>query len=1130
MWKKIAPFVLILLVIVPAASAAGWQFKNVEIYPEQPSNGSDAVVVAQLAITNSDGDTTGFISPTKCDSLSTVLFYGSQNLDMEYIEGSEGYFYIDKQVTLSEKTGTLYADGSNCQIDGSSETDIRFFSEHPSDTVTGNELFERFPFEGSEEGEKNAISLIKTGITDTQSGIRRSQGYIFSGNSYIDVESSEMPGESPESYTISAFIRPEDSTGAVYSKNSKNYTSGLKMGLNGGVPYFELYSEDSDGPITHTLNLGQDIAMDRWHHVAAVFRDTGSGYNISVYSDRNIQHKEITGNVSHSTKNPVIGAAYNGSGSRKDFFEGRMDEVRFYNDALTKEELEQITDSAFSGFYETDITRSVDMFLETNTSSFSFEGTISTLDDDYGDATASWEHLDYLGNSQGGQSFSVPGDAESLYIMKLTENPQTVYPPFASEEGEAHPIIIKQKVEGSVHFVNTDTKCNTNISKCEKGVNLTVHVREDQSSADNASVRIKDDSDSVMDSFNATRKNETHWHGSFKIPEDTNSSSFNAEATLKNAYSEHTSSETVETNPFTLNVNTDTDYELRGNEISLQAYPMTPYTSELYPLRSIQKAVYTVYGPNGNQMEQKTIQDDIANYFNSRQGMVSYSYRIPLDASHGEYSFETSLTDSSGFQRTSERHKFTVRNVSIQPSDVQIKDISSSISSEEGVESIEKTFTGTGKKTGSIRVKNQGDVKGDVKVNFTGDLKDVGRVVEVNNGGSSPFTLHPSTQAVVDIEFDFETTGTYTGAITFNVSGELDTYSRRIETKFTVVADCSIQEGDICIMDENVDKEILSEGGSVPIELKNQGDTELTFDYSATGNLSDIVSSGSVDLPAGTEQDVNISTDATAADNGYYEGDIEFTDGVYSASIPVAVTVSIPVGSLEFELSETEFGEVVAGETVSVDYTVTNTGEVDFGEVRIHSSEGGVDTYLEDSSGNREGLSAGSSGDGSFDMDTSDIDPGDYTGENSIKITAESDTSARDSGELEGTVYEDISGSLDSIEARLDSLETEIESLEISNKTGYESRLQKLQGQVESANSAWESGDYSSAQSTFETLDQETSYLNSDVSEAKRSTSDTGGSTGSTSGGGFSIWLIIVPLLFLIIIGAVLYLSIVPEE
>lgn len=152
----------------------------------------------------------------------------------------------------------------------------------------------------------------------------------------------------PDAFTAEAWVYPKRFNSDVYcgtilSKESRDQ-SGYALGIYGNGR--ARISIGKGNAWLEAMAPLQSVQLDKWSHIAGVY----DGRNLKIYVNGILQ--KVTngvGEIHQSTSSFIIGAssAYAGRG-----FEGNIDEVRFWNRALTGDEILAYKDVRLSGYEE----------------------------------------------------------------------------------------------------------------------------------------------------------------------------------------------------------------------------------------------------------------------------------------------------------------------------------------------------------------------------------------------------------------------------------------------------------------------------------------------------------------------------------------------------------------------------------------------------------------------------------------------------------------------------------------------------------------------------------------------------------------------------------------------------------
>jgi hypothetical protein len=150
---------------------------------------------------------------------------------------------------------------------------------------------------------------------------------------------SPSPDADASSYTFEAWVFPEgeEPSGAVFSQQDKD-GYGLVLDVDGG-PGGTPEVRVSDGANIISVDAENPLPIDAWTHLSA----TCDGKELLLFAD-----DEEVGSAKGPCLSPT-GAPITVGASRADSFEGRIDEIRVYESALTAAELADDGESPIEG-------------------------------------------------------------------------------------------------------------------------------------------------------------------------------------------------------------------------------------------------------------------------------------------------------------------------------------------------------------------------------------------------------------------------------------------------------------------------------------------------------------------------------------------------------------------------------------------------------------------------------------------------------------------------------------------------------------------------------------------------------------------------------------------------------------
>ena len=1160
MRKKLFILFLISVSLISLVSAnTVFEIEQINKFPGQVQDGGRQIIIIQIE----DTRTNKYYIPQ--DDHDLKYNYNGALETLKYIDNSEGFFYLDIEEAYKDQDRNIGI------YDGTVELKrIQLFPEELEDTVTEN-LEHRFKLEDP-DSEGNLIDnnvLSADGIRHIEDGASQ-----ISGGNNVEIDINDLgldygTGNEGE-LTISGWIYPSGENGIIFGKTyfdtEEETATGYHLYQDDGTIQFRLYSEKDDDSSDQMIELSNsNLQQDLWNFVAVSLRRENGEINVKLTVNRYMgEPSTIEGSFEADYEEIKSNSQIGTDDSYKDFleavsdfdpdednskdFSGRINEFRFYSTALEEEEIDELIYSGTERFYDAEITDYKEYFhenyeeIEDMEGEYEFKGDITSLDkevstDNKRFSFFSYDHKWESTEDKSSNVFEVPNRDETLYIAQLyaIDHEDRYHNSLVSDHGAAMPIEVDRNIEGNFYsFEHDEDHCNEDVTSCEKGAEITFWIEELQNKADNVEVNvtaINDEDETTKIGLLDERgvyQEDNMWKGEFYIPEYVNANEIEVEAKLIETYSTDTVSGNLELDPFRINLDhMDLIYQSRKINIGIQT--LKYYTTDQnYPMENISEIILDF-----KDIDEEVVfdEDDIKEKAFLDDDFLNYKHLIPIDADTGTHELSASIVDMSGatYEASS---SFEVLELTRESSDIRVEDASSSLGSYEDGQ-ISKTMSDPEKLKGNIVLANYGDINGYVEVSFEGDLEDIGstdqETYKIPNSGKNEKILNTDIEVVLNFS-EKEPDQIYEGGIVFNVEDDIGTnYSTKIDTVHYIETPCEFEEGALCIRNKTIEEEITSVNDSLTLEILNQGDEDLDIEYgpSFQDELFNVFRSVEKTIEGGeTYIDLELRDDLNAENNGDYKGNISFDFNNSTLNMPASINISIPQGELELSVDETDLGDILEGDSVDISYEIENTGDVDFSYVNIRSDPTGI-------SDSTDPVSSGDSISDEFEFNTYLFG----TGEKEITIEAVSNSSARDSETLSVFILENIEDNIENLENLLDDYNEQIMDLpEEADTTEINNEFENLRNDIDQLNEYWEENDYSSAKDLYNDIDF--SILESLISDAEDVEEDEDNDedepeipeNGEIEEEGPSVLLFIIPVIILVIIGAIVYLSIVPEE
>lgn len=159
-------------------------------------------------------------------------------------------------------------------------------------------------------------------------------GLDFDGtDEYVDLALIDLGAVDGDAMTIEAWVKPDNITTIEQYRHIARQELDWILAFQdfGVILSFGLETSDGYSELDVSITPG-DYTDGNWHHIAAVY----DGTNKYLYSDGVLIGTEVKiGDIEFSSTSNTIGSNQGGS----QFFDGQMDEIRFWSDARTHEEI-----------------------------------------------------------------------------------------------------------------------------------------------------------------------------------------------------------------------------------------------------------------------------------------------------------------------------------------------------------------------------------------------------------------------------------------------------------------------------------------------------------------------------------------------------------------------------------------------------------------------------------------------------------------------------------------------------------------------------------------------------------------------------------------------------------------------
>ncbi|WP_298902946.1 LamG-like jellyroll fold domain-containing protein [uncultured Psychroserpens sp.] len=270
----------------------------------------------------------------------------SDNTDAEIVEvgnTKDMTFFVRN----TDGTGNLQV--SSVTLTG--DTNDFTITQNPSGNaiLAGQSATLRFTFNPTTSGTKTAIVMVNSNDCDEPAYTFTIQGYGAGQGSGLDFDGTDdivtIPHDISQNnlnFSVDFWIKTTDGIGGVINKFTPNGDNGWRINLDGGRIEFYYYASGSNY-ITRLLSPDTYVADDNWHHVAVTLN---SG-NARCYIDGTLARStgwDGTATAASTTADIQIGYAATDTptGDSGGYFDGQLDELRFWTKTLTAFEVENL--------------------------------------------------------------------------------------------------------------------------------------------------------------------------------------------------------------------------------------------------------------------------------------------------------------------------------------------------------------------------------------------------------------------------------------------------------------------------------------------------------------------------------------------------------------------------------------------------------------------------------------------------------------------------------------------------------------------------------------------------------------------------------------------------------------------
>lgn len=363
-----------------------------------------------------------------CDAYPTLTLDGTSMLTQTYAGANYAWSLNGSSISGANSnvySGTISAGTYNVTITNAACKSVASYVQANDVVNTANGLVAYYPFNGNandESGNGNNGSIINTlTLTGNRFQLSNSSYQFKQTNSsnttdgYISVNTT-LGNVGTGDFSYSLWYNTSDKSKVQYliGKRSSSQSNSIEF------VFYDQYLISSTATVGVNIQSSALIVNNNEWHLATLTRENGV---IKLYNDSKLVSTP-TNNTNNINNNSLlkIGASSIGSATPYSFFNGKLDDVRFYNRALNPSEIQALWDNCIG----TDINT---MNLPISGSNSVCLGSSNTF------SIASTTGISYNWAVSGGNTFTVNGNNLNVSANNLGVYTITAVPTYACGNG-----------------------------------------------------------------------------------------------------------------------------------------------------------------------------------------------------------------------------------------------------------------------------------------------------------------------------------------------------------------------------------------------------------------------------------------------------------------------------------------------------------------------------------------------------------------------------------------------------------------------------------------------------------------------------------------------------------------------
>lgn len=679
------------------------------------------------------------------------------------------------------------------------------------------------------------------------------------------------------------------------------------------------------------------------------------------------------------------------------------------------------------------------------------------------------------------------------------------------------------KGEGDIHAPASRCDLSGADPVCEKGTRINVSFHEDYADADYVNVTVRGSTDGYSDGplykrFTLTRQNKSYWYGDFYFSRNFDTATYGnqLDVTITGVHkyerngdhemSENKTTKTIKISPFKL-VDSTQPFVRLGNKMKVAFGIVSKISGYIIDPQLISRIDIAVRNKEGGLVYRNTLKPPLNDSYDEETTLFFDTFTVPFNTSIGEHTATVEVQNAFGVNESLEI-PFEVLPQSELDTPLAIVAAGGDLNKQ----NITKTYIDTGKWTEKVFLRNLADSPVTMDVSFTGDLKGNARWKTEND----TITFEPGGSEVIDLEFDLRESKTYNGQVVFQMGGSYFE-PQNLTMPVQLYVRCKHAFANICVTYTDLHPKIRKTGNhQLEVGVRNNGSYSSRVNLQPQGNLSTIMDRNAVDVPAGNTTVVSMPFRVEMHDSGMYRGNVIVS--TYGGSITLDGSADINISQTEISVTadETDLGEFVEGNTVTINVTVENTGTEQVETVSVFSSELGIDTTksVPLSPGNKTHVTVTGTAPGN---------------QQKVNVSFQPPEGMEEVLTFQLQSYKDYSREISDLRQVVRNFRQQLDKKSKSEeKERVVNKLSQMGRALNKSEQFWEQGRYSAAKRNYQNAQSYESTIARQIESLDKQKDNKGG--GGLGGLGPLLIPMVVILVLVAVGGVIIYLSIAPED